>query len=145
MFQGATKTVLLGSVYPEVGWTIFFKSEIKAAFNGQPYTLPPGAIDLRDIDPSPANKTFYIYAVLVNGVPTYQISQDKRLESPFQLWVGKVITNNLQILTIERFNVFTVNGNRVSEIKRGNAIPASSGLANTEGQFPWLRSDELLP
>jgi hypothetical protein len=145
MFQGATKTVLLGSAYPQIGWTVFFKSAIKAVFNGKSYNFPPGAIDLRDIDPAPQNKTFYIYALLRNGVPTYEIAADKRLESPFSLWVGTVVTGPLQISTIERFNVFTLNGNRVSELKRGNSIPASSGLANTEGQLPWLRSDELLP
>ena len=145
MFAGANKVVLYGSVYPEVGWTVFFKSDIKVAFNGQAYDMSPGSMDLRDIDSSPQNKTFYVYAVLLNGVPTYEIGLEKRLESPFQLWVAKIVTGPTQILTIERFNVFAINGNRVSELKRGNSIPASSGLANTEGQLPWLRDDELLP
>lgn len=145
IYQGSTNNPLLGSVYPELGWTIFAQSEVPVVFNGRRYILPPGTLDLRDTVADPANKTFYLYAVLINGVPTYEVGEEKRLESPFQVWVGKVVTSASQILTIERFNVFTVNGNRVSEIKRGNAIPASSGLANTEGQFPWLRSDELLP
>lgn len=136
---------ILGSVYPEVGWVIFFKEPIQVVFNGKAYALPNGTVDLRDIDPAPANKTFYIYAILKDGSPIYEIAQEKRLESPWQLWVGTVVTNNLQILTIERFNVFTLNGQRISELKRGSSIPASSGLTNTEGQLPWLRSDELLP
>lgn len=143
--QGSSYNALIGSVYPEVGWVIFAQSEIKVVFNGMPYVIPPGIIDLRDVSTSPANKTFYIYAVLVNGTPVYQVVEDKRLETPFQLWVAKVVTGPTQILTIERYNVFAMNGNRVSEIKRGNSIPASSGLANEEGQLPWLRSDEILP
>lgn len=143
--QGPVNHPLVGSVYPEVGWTIFFKTAIKVTFNGKLYLIPAGTIDLRDIVPNPANKTFYIYAILRSGVPSYEVAEDKRLETPFQVWVGRVITNTLQILTVERFNVVTLNGNRVSEIKRGNCIPASSGLANTEGQLPWLRNDELLP
>jgi hypothetical protein len=107
--------------------------------------LPAGTVDLRDIDPAPANKTFYIYALLKDGIPTYEIAQEKRLETSFQAWVGTVVTNNLQILTIERFNVSILNGNRISELKRGNAIPAASGLANSEGQLPWLTNAELLP
>lgn len=142
---GPNINALVGSVYPEVGWVIFAQSEINVAFNGRPYKMPPGIIDLRDVSPNPSNKTFYIYIVLVNGIPVYQVTDEKRLETAFQLWVAKVITGATQIISIERYNVFAMNGSRVSEIKRGNCIPASSGLANEEGQLPWLRSDEILP
>lgn len=143
--NGNVNKVLVGSVYPQVGWAIFFKSDITAAFNGKQYVLPAGVIDLRDIDASPANKVFYIYAMLKNEIPVYEVTQEKRLENAFNVWVAKVTTNASQILTIERFNVFTINGSRISEVKRGNSIPASSGLVNAEGQLPWLRSDEMLP
>lgn len=143
--QAGLWKAILGHVYPEVGWIVFFKEPIKVVFNGKMYTLPAGTIDLRDIDTAPSNKTFYIYALLKDGKPTYEIAQEKRLETSFQAWVGTVVTNNLQILTIERFNVSILNGNRISELKRGNAIPAASGLANTEGQIPWLTNAELLP
>jgi len=142
--NGVVNRPVVGSVYPEVGWVIFFKTDIKVVFNGKPFVLPSGTIDLRDISPSPQNKTFYVYAALRNGVPIYEVVEEKRLETPFQLWASKVVTGDSQILTIERFNVFAMNGNRVSETKRGNCIPASSGLANEEGQLPWLRNDELL-
>lgn len=137
--------MLVGSVYPQVGWAIFFKSDITATFNGKQYLLPAGVIDLRDVDASPANKVFYVYAMLKNDIPIYEVTQEKRLENAFNVWAAKVTTNASQILTIERFNVFTINGSRISEIKRGNSIPASSGLVNAEGQLPWLRSDEMLP
>lgn len=143
--NGNVNKPLIGSVYPKVGWAVFFKSDIKAVFNGKEYVLPAGVIDLRDIDPAPENKVFYIYALLKNDVATYEITQEKRLENAFTVWVSKVVTNLNQILTLERFNVFTINGSRISEIKRGNSIPASSGLVNEEGQIPWLRSDEMLP
>ena len=145
LYNGGVNNPLLASVYPEVGWTIFAQAAIKATFQGKSYTIPAGTLDLRDVSTSPGNKTFYIYALLRDGIPQYEVAEDKRLETPFRLWVGKVVTGASQILTIERFNVFVLNGNRVSEIKRGNCIPASSGLANSEGQLPWLRNDELLP
>lgn len=142
--NGSVNKPVVGSVYPEVGWVIFFKTDIKVVFNGKAFILPSGTIDLRDIALNPQNKTFYIYAALRNGIAIYEVVEEKRLETPFQLWVSKVVTGDSQILTIERFNVFAMNGNRVSETKRGNCIPASSGLANEEGQLPWLRNDELL-
>jgi hypothetical protein len=144
IINGPAYKALLGSIYPAVGWGVFFKTPTIAVFNGQQYTYPAGMIDLRDVDPSPGNKTFYIYAVLRFGVPVYDVTQEKRLESAFQIWVARVTTNSTQVLQIERFNVFTLNGSRISEIKRGNSIPASSGLVNVEGQLPWLRSDEML-
>ena len=143
--EGIVNNALVGSVYPEVGWVIFFKTDINVIFNGTLYVLPLGSIDLRDIDANPQWKTFYIYAKLDNGIPVYEVSRDKRLETNYQLWVGTAVTNDRQILTIERFNVFALDGHRVTETKRGNSIPAASGLANTEGQIPWLTAPELLP
>lgn len=144
-FNGNGINYLLGSVYPQSGWFLYFQTEIKAVFNGIEYTFPVGSIDLRTVDPSPGNKTFYIYAMVEDGKPTYVVAQDQRLESPFQVWIAKVTTNATQIIEIERFNVFAINGNRVSEIKRGGSIPATSGLASKEGQLPWIRDNELIP
>lgn len=142
---GNVSNVLIGSLYPEVGWTIFFKSEIRVVFNGEPFILPAGSIDLRDINLTPQNRTFYIYAKLESGVVSYDVSLEKRLESNFQLWVGAAVTNDRQIITLDRFNVTAIDGHRISETRRGNSIPASSGLITAEGQLPWLKQNELLP
>lgn len=144
IINGPAYKALLGSSYQSLGWGVYFRATTIAVFNGKQYSYPPGMIDLRDIDPSPGNKIFYVYAALRNELPVYEVTQEKRLESAFQVWVAKITTNDRQVLQIERFNVFTINGSRISEIKRGNSIPASSGLVNVEGQIPWLRSDEML-
>lgn len=145
IYPSAQGNFLLGSLYPETGWIIFFINRQEVVFSAKQYILPAGTIDLRDIDPSPANKTFYIYARLMDGEANYVVTQEKLMESAYNLWIGTVKTNLQQIQTIERFNVFTVNGHRVSETKRGNSIPASSGVLRTEGQLPWLKRSELLP
>lgn len=142
---GNSYPALLGSVYPEIGWTIFFKSEMRVVFNGTPYTLKAGNIDLRDTNTDPQNKTFYIYAKLISGEASYELSLEKRLETNFQLWIGTVVTNDRQIITLDRFNVTAIDGHRVSETRRGNSIPASSGLIGAEGQLPWLKNNEFLP
>lgn len=140
----AVSYYMMASLYPVERWIIPFQ-EVQVVFNGTAYTMPATTIDLRVIDSAPANKTFYVYARLKAGVPVYEVSQDKRLESPTQLWVGTAVTNALQIASLERFNVFTLDGHRISETKRGYTIPASSGPVNKEGQLPWLRTRELLP
>jgi hypothetical protein len=143
--KGSVNNPMLASVYPEIGWVIFFQAPTDAVFQGRPYTFPAGLIDLRDIDAAPGNKTFYVYAALVNGVPTYQVTTQKRLESLTQLWAATVRTNGTQIITVERLNVFALNGHRITEVKRGNSIPAASGLVNEEGQIPWFYAGEILP
>lgn len=143
--DGPVSKALIASAYPETGWVIYFTNPTKVAFFGKPYELPTGVIDLRDVVTVPSNKTFYIYAVLEDGLPKYTVSLEKQLESPFKLWVAEVVTDATQILTIERFNVFAINGNRVSETKRGGSVPASSGRANSEGQLPWIKDSELIP
>jgi hypothetical protein len=142
---GPVNNAVVGSVYPQTGWVVFFKTDINVIFNGRPFVLAAGSIDLRDIDPAPQNKTFYIYAFLRDGAAQYEITTLKRLESQYQLWVGKITTNASQILTIDRYNVIAMNGHRISELKRGNSIPASSGLVNEEGQIPWFYQSEILP
>lgn len=145
IYVSGNSNFLFGSLYPETGWIVFFINSQEVVFNAKQYVLPSGTIDLRDIDANPANKTFYIYARLSDGKAGYVVTQEKLMESAFNLWIGTIKTNLQQIQTIERFNVFVVNGHRVSETKRGNSIPASSGVINTEGQVPWLKRSELLP
>lgn len=135
---------MLASCYPESGWVVYFQKEQSVVFNGTEYTLPSGTIDLRDIDSSPGNKTFYLYCQVKENKAAYEISLQKLEDTPFHIWIGTIETNEKQILTIERFNVFTLNGKRVSEVRRGSAIPASSGSILSEGQIPWLTSSEII-
>ncbi|EJI5696345.1 hypothetical protein NFI00_000048 [Salmonella enterica] len=135
---------MLASCYPESGWIIYFQKEQEVVFNGVLYTLPVGTMDLRDVDPSPQNKTFYLYTLVSGGKAIYKVSAQKLEDTPFQMWIGTIKTNEKQILTLERFNVFTLNGKRVSEVRRGSAIPASSGVINSDGQIPWLRPSEII-
>lgn len=73
----------------------------------------------------------------------YEITEEKKMESNSLLWVGSVKTSSSKIEKIERSNTFTINGVKVSQRKRGNAIPATSGSINEEGQLPWLTRAEL--
>lgn len=143
--DGKVNKPMLASVYPEIGFTLYIKSDQYVVFKGQQYFMARGFLDLRNYDSSPSNKTFYIYAALRNGAAVYEITTAKRYETPEMVWVGTAVTNATQIVTVDRFNVLTMDGHRVSEVKRGNSIPASSGLTNEEGQIPWLRSGEMLP
>ena len=135
---------LVASIYPESGWIVYFQTINKVSFNGAEYVMGPGSIDLRDLGVTYVNTTFYIYVRLTSGTPEYHISTSKIPNSTFSMWIGTVKTNEKQILSIERRNVFLINGYIVSEQKRGSAIPSSSGLISSDGQFPWVKETELL-
>ena len=134
----------LSSPYLSGGWTVYFTTDESVVFNGRQYTLPAGSINLLDLDPSPGNKTFYVYARLNEGTAEYYVTVDPLPDSVFQMWIATITTNATQVETIDRFNVFSMNGYRVSEVKRGGAIPASSGLITEQGQIPWVKQSELL-
>lgn len=141
--NGGVNKPLLASVYPEIGWVLFFNAVIDVVFNGRHYSMPSGNIDLRDIDSSPSNKTFYVYCKYEDGKAVYEVTTAKLLESAFLVWVSTITTNASQIVTVNRSNMFAIRGHRVTETKQGNAIPAASGLVAEEGQIPWLTAGEL--
>lgn len=132
------------SCYPDPAWALFFQTDIDVIFNGKSYQLSSGAVDLRSIKANPANTTFYLYARLVNGVATYVISETKTFDTIYNIWIGSVTTNATQIINITRFNALLLNGARVSEVKRGGAIPAVTGAITEEGQMAWIRTPEII-
>lgn len=139
-----TQPVGLSSCYPDPAWTAFFQSTTTPMFNGKTYTLPAGLIDLRTVKANPGNSTFYIYAAVKVGVAVYDISETKRVDTPFNIWIGTIVTNANQIINIDRFNVLLLNGKRVSETKRGGAIPAVTSGVNDTGTMHWIRPPELI-
>lgn len=132
------------SCYPDPAWSLFFQSDIDPVFNGKSYHMLAGVVDLRSIKADPSNTTFYIYLRLVSGEPQYIITEVKTFDTTYNMWIGTVVTNASQILSISRSNVLLLNGARISETKRGGAIPASNGLITEQGQFPWLRNSEII-
>jgi len=130
--------------YPDPAWSVFFQSATTPMFNGKTYSIPAGVVDLRTIKANPANTTFYIYASVTNGVAGYEISEAKRYDTAFNIWIGTIKTNANQILTIDRFNVLLLNGKRVSETKRGGGIPAVTGDIDKTGVMHWVYPSEII-
>lgn len=142
----ATMYNQLGPVYPYSTWVLNIPQVQQVVFNGKFYNVLGGSYDLRDYAVSPTNRTFYLYVKLdSNNRAVYDLSLEKRAETPFHLWVAKVMTDANGITSVESFELTTIDGHRVSETKRGGAIPAVSGSYATEGKLPWIRSNELLP
>lgn len=141
-----SSTVNVGriSCYPDPAWSVFFQTTVNAIFNSKTFIIPTGVIDLRTVNASPGNQTFYIYARLVNGTAGYVIESAKTFDSIYNIWIGTITTNASQILSIERNNAFLLNGARISRNKVGGAIPATTGDISANGQLYWIYPDEII-
>lgn len=136
---------LMGSIYPEMGWVIYLPDNIKMLIQGTSYTVNAGTIDLRDIDPDPRNKVFYLYITVEDDKPQYILSLNRLRKNNTLLLVGVITTNDKQILTIERKQPFMIGDLMLGYTREGGIIPVSTGLPQDEGVFSFLREAELLP
>lgn len=131
--------------YPAVGWTVFFQDGVSMMVNGTPYSVPGISVDLRDIDPTPTNKVFYVYVTLEDKRGRYVISDTKLRQTARRMHVATITTSATQILTIERFQPFLIGDLELSNVRKGGGIPVSSGLPQDDGDFVFLKQSELLP
>jgi len=134
---------LLASVYPDSGWIIYFKAGTKLVINGTSYDAPTGTVDLRDIDPTPANKTFYIY-ITCYGDTAYYIVSGKRIRHNLSLIpAAKVVTNDKQILTIDRYSTVMIGDAILSTSRKAGSIPVSIGMPMDEGTLSYVYQHDL--
>lgn len=129
--------------YVRGGWIVYVGTDKPVVLGGESKNIEGGSIDLLDLVPNPKDKTFYVYVIEKGKKIVYEISETKYMESNNLLWVGVVKTSDKKIIEVDEFDVFTVDGVRTSRVKRGGAIPASSGSINEEGDLPWLTRAEL--
>ena len=126
------RIVVLSQEVPQ-GFNVYFTQEIPTLINGSFYKLQPVTIDLTTIDPSPANKTFYIYVAVLGDDCKYVISSTKLSEEINRIYIGTIKTGSTNITTIESEKVTRFLTYRVSTTKRGSAIPASTGVPSGTG------------
>lgn len=117
------------------GFHVYFSQEVPVFLGGKFAKIPPTMIDLSTISTTPENSTFYIYAVMDRDTSTasYQISLHQLSETMTSTYIGKIVTNNNGIASIESEKVSRFLLYRPSTHSRGSAIPASSGLPSQSG------------
>ena len=80
--------------------TVFFNSEEPLLINGNQYTLAPGTIYLPDVTSDYLNKTFHIYATLINGIPQYLLTSELYKNTNNDIInIGTVVTNDVGIVS----------------------------------------------
>lgn len=115
------------------GFIVYFTQDVPVLIAGKYGIIKSTNIDLSTIDSSPANKTFYIYAINVSSVLQYQISTTLLSEELTRMFIGTIITGASGISSISTEKVTRFLTYRPSVTKRGSAIPASIGVPSGTG------------
>lgn len=128
------KIVVLSQEVPE-GFSVYFTQELPVFLGGFYDKLPIQVIDLRTIKPNPANSKFYIYVSMnrSTGDASYVISESLFPESLTQTFIGTIVTGDVGIDSVDTEKVTRFLTYRPSTVKRGSAIPASTGVPSGPG------------
>lgn len=127
-------------------WTVYFQEMKDVVLSGKNYDIPAGYIDLRTIDPSPANKTFYVYLEYYEGKVGYKIYKDVKPESASRGLIANVTCGATQIATVTPWNRFSLDGVTWNINRAGSSIPVSVGTQfeiGNNGSF--FNTNDYLP
>lgn len=108
-------------------YIVYFNKIDNVIMAGKSYSIESTFIDIKTVDPSPANKTYYVYVYYANARATYEITQTVHPESPVRSMIAIVKCGPTQIDTIEAFNRFSMDGAIVSARRQGGSILTASG------------------
>ncbi|QGH71980.1 putative virion structural protein [Klebsiella phage N1M2] len=136
------KYVMLGATYVEGNWSVFINADINVTFNG--YSMPAKMTnwDLRDLTDVYRDSTFYLYCVSDGSAARYDISKVLRHHNPSAILVGVITTDSFGIVTIQRYQSFTISGYPLTR-QRDTGVPVSSGAITEQGTYKFLKRSEL--
>lgn len=132
--------ILVSQDVPEA-FIVYFTQTTPVLLNGKKFMLPITSIDLTTIKSNPANSTFHIYVILIEGVAQYFITETPLAEtgagSYDLLWIGTVTTNSLQIdsINVEKRSRLDIFG--ASLTAKGSSFPVSYGMPSQSGTIDW--------
>ncbi|UQT03242.1 hypothetical protein YUBABA_00360 [Serratia phage vB_SmaM-Yubaba] len=136
------KYVMLGATYVEGNWSVFINADINVTFNG--YSMPAKMTnwDLRDLTDVYRKSTFYLYCVADGSTAKYDVSKVLRHHNPSAILVATIKTDDFGIVTIQRYQSFTISGYPLTR-QRDTGVPVSSGAITDKGTYRFLKRSEL--
>lgn len=120
------------------GWLVYFTQEVPFLLNNQYGRMPATTLNLTSYDPDPANKEFLIY--LTGSAKygfSYSLTNFANAENAGVMYIGKVVTGDTSILTIDIEKVTRLGTYRVSTTKQGSSIPATAGNPAETAHLIW--------
>lgn len=95
---GATTRKVLQMTRVAEGWQVYFTEVVTAVMGGAAWSFPRADYDLRTLFPGAyTNSTFYIYADVSSGAPTYVFTKTKVANSDKKVYVGYCTTGTVGI------------------------------------------------
>lgn len=123
-------------------YTVYFEKQDSVLLAGKEYSIAATYIDLRVIDPSPANKTFYIYVRYQNSTAEYEIVKQPSVETSMRGLIAVVNCGPTQIESVVPYNRFSLDGASISPNRQGGTILASSGSVFDKGDTSSILKDD---
>ncbi|QDJ97117.1 hypothetical protein PQC07_gp156 [Aeromonas phage D3] len=136
------KKVMRGATFSVGNWSVFIASDIVVSFGGYSMTAVKRNFDLRNFTSKFRNNTFYIYCVARGSKAEYEVSGMLRYPRSDSLLVAKIITGDLGVESIERYQPFAIAGFPLTRV-RDAGIPVSSGSIFDEGTYSFIKYSEL--
>lgn len=120
-------TSIVHMTRPATGWTMIFTATVLAVINNQEHTFPMATFDIKAMFPTAhQNKTFYVYAMVENGVPKYLIDPRQLNTTRTRLMIGYLRTDSERIVEI----YITARGSVSKPVTRDSATMMFSGNGN---------------
>lgn len=121
------------------GYIVNFNSINPVLLSGNFFKLPISSIDLSTIKSNPSNTTFYVYIILIEGLPKYTITDIVISESNIYnlLWIGTIITNESEISEININSRSRLDMYSPSITEAGSSFPVSTGFPSDTGVINW--------
>lgn len=117
-------------------YVITFPNSTPVFLNGIYYEFPANiAVDLKLVDASPANKTFYIYVRNISGTLMYVASTTEVAESETNMYIFKYLADGTTSITVPFISRLYVYRPSLTQI--GSAFPVSSGNPSSTGTIGW--------
>lgn len=133
---------LQGATFVEGNWSFFINADVTVTFNGYTMKAYKRSFDLRDHTDVYRSQKFYLYVVAKGSAAEYELDNALRYPNGDQLLVAVITTSDLGIVTIERFQPFSIAGYPLIR-KRDAGIPVSSGSLVEEGTYKFIKESEL--
>lgn len=145
----AKQKLVIGAQEVEQGWIVYFTADAPVFLAGREWTLPATSIDLRTVNASPGNKTFYAYVRLTGAGVGYFITTDPLAPTMTMMYIGKIVTIATQISTMEINKKVRVDTFELSPTHIGSGIPTGVGVPSQTGDFtgwliPYLRANRKI-
>lgn len=107
---------------------------LPAFLAGHKYNLEQTVVPI----PATPSTTFYLYLKLSGGVPGIVVNTTPQDETLTQMYIGSVVTDGSGAVTTTALEKVTrIDIYRLSAVRRGTAIPVSTGDPTGPGNFAW--------